>query len=68
MATDDGKLEDRLEEVADGPLQASNETGSVTQHSLKALIEADKYLQSKKSQAASRPGIRLGRFTPGGSV
>lgn len=40
-----------------GPAQVSGDAGSVTQHNLKDLIEADRYLKSKCAAASGGFGL-----------
>jgi len=61
-------LENAIEENATGPKKASGDAGSVEQHSLKDLIEADKHLAAKKASAAKGLGIKLAKISPGGTV
>ena len=61
-------LENAIEENATGPKRASGDAGSVEQHSLKDLIEADKHLAAKKASAAKGLGIKLAKISPGGTV
>ena len=69
MAAGDGDLKDRIEEVADGPAEASNEVGSVKTHRISDLIAADRYLKSSAAAGRTRGlGIRLGRISPGGTI
>lgn len=64
MAEND--LSTRIEEVAEAPAAASNGTESVTNHKLGDLIEADRYLASKRAAANSKnPGFRIGTFKAG---
>tara|TARA_B110000444_G_C18727396_1_gene541571 strand:- start:103 stop:312 length:210 start_codon:yes stop_codon:yes gene_type:complete len=69
MSEENSDLGDRIGNVANDPLKAANQSGSVENHNLRDMIEADKYLQSKASANRKRGlGIRLGRITPGGTV
>jgi len=61
-------LENAIEENATGPKKASGDAGSVEQHSLKDLIEADKHLAAKKAAKAKGLGIKLAKISPGGTV
>ena len=55
-------LSDKIEELVDKPRNVSSDAGSIGQHSIPDLIEADKYLARKASVAANpkRMGIRMG--------
>lgn len=61
-------LEQVIRDNAAGPKRAQGDAGSVDQHALKDLIDADRYLASK--QAAVRPthAIRLARLVPPGAA
>jgi len=60
------ELEEQLRRNAAAPAEASNETGSVKQHSLRDQIELDKHLANKAAAASSKLPIRFGRFiSPG---
>jgi hypothetical protein len=60
IETDTSTLEKSIRENAAGPKTVSSEVGSVTQHSIREQMEADKYL--KKQRAAKSPGLGI-RFT-----
>ena len=61
-----------IETEAGNPKSASNQNGSVTQHSLKEMIEAERYLKSKETASAATTAknpFNLGcakAFGPGG--
>ena len=61
-------LEDAIEENATGPKRASGDAGSVEQHSIRDLIEANKHLAAKKAAAAKGLGIKLAKISPDGTV
>lgn len=60
-------LADAIAENAAGPKAAQNDSGSVTEHSLREQIEADKYLANKKALAKGL-GLRLAKIQPGSAV
>ena len=64
MATD---LTQTISDNAAGPKRAQGDAGSVEQHSLKDVMDTDRYLASK--DAAKRPdrGIRISRLIPPGT-
>ena len=66
MADED--LEQTIRENAAGPQQASGDSISVRQHSLKELIEADRYLASRKAMTGRGLGLRLIKIVPPGAV
>ena len=53
------ELEQAIKDNAAGPKSATNDTGSVSQHSLKDQIEADRYVASKN--ATKRKGLPIKR-------
>lgn len=53
---------------AQAPAEASSDMGSVKQHSLGDLIEADKYLTGKDAVSKGRRGLRFTKLIPPGSV
>ena len=58
-----------IEESAAGPAQASGDGQSVTQHNIKDLIEADKYLAQKAAATTNkRFGMRFVKLSPPGAV
>ena len=61
-------IEDKINEVAQGPAKASGDAGSVEQQNLKDLIEADKYLANKRVSQARGLGIKRVQLIPPGAV
>jgi hypothetical protein len=61
-------LSDQIETAAGQPKQVSSDAGSVTGQSVSDLIEADRYLAEKASQAERSIGPRFFRIRPGGAV
>ena len=58
-----------IEESAAGPAQASGDGQSVTQHNIKDLIEADKYLTQKTAVSANpRFGMKFVKLRPPGAI
>jgi len=60
---------DRILEAADGPAQASGQSGSMTQHNLQTLSKALKDVDAQ--QAADIPqhrGLRFNKIVPSGSI
>ncbi len=60
-------LDDTIQEAAEGPASVTTDAGTVTQHNLKDLIEADRYLASKRAAATRRRGVRVSRVVTGGA-
>lgn len=50
-----------------GPAKVSGDAGSVEQHSIQELIDADRYLASKCAAASTsaRLGLRITKLIPG---
>lgn len=61
------ELSDQIETNAKGPASVSVDGQSVSQHSLKDQIEADRYLASKKAQKAKGLGIKFHKIVPPGA-
>lgn len=61
-------IENALREAAVAPASASNDAGSVSQHSLKDMIELDRYLASKQAVKTKSRGLRVQRIIPPGTV
>lgn len=59
-------LTDRIAEVVQGPAQASDAAGGMSQHNPKDLIEVDKYLRQKKADRSRSGGVRYNRTRPPG--
>lgn len=53
-----------LEEALQNPQQVSSDGQSVRTHSLRDMIEADKYLEQKK--ARGKMGMRISQLVPPG--
>ena len=60
-------LTDAIESSAEGPRSASGDSGSMSQHPLPDLIEADKYLAAKQAVATRTRGLRLTRLAATGT-
>ena len=61
-------LDDKIQEVASGPAKASGDAGSVDQHKLKDLVEADKHLSQKEAAKSRGLGIKRVQLIPPGAV
>ena len=59
------ELEDQLRQNAAAPAEASNETGSVKQHSLKDQIELDRYLAQKAAAGSPLGSLGIAQIIPG---
>ncbi|HOM16567.1 MAG TPA: hypothetical protein PLQ00_04520 [Thermoguttaceae bacterium] len=64
----DGGLEEKIRKAAEGPAQVSGDAGSVEQHKLSELIEADRYLASRESVKQSKRGLRFSKLVPPGTI
>lgn len=60
------QLEDTLRKNAAAPAEASNETGTFKQHSLKDQIELDKHLGRKSVSTNPRKALGFTKILPGG--
>ncbi|MGL6194429.1 MAG: hypothetical protein ACRC2T_06355 [Thermoguttaceae bacterium] len=56
---DEKTLEEAIRENAAGPKTVTSEVGSVTQHSIRDQIEADKYLKKQRAAKSRGLGIRF---------
>lgn len=65
--SDAGDLSEVITTAAKRPLSASGDEGSVQSRSISELIEADRYLASKRASASGR-GFRITKLSPPGSV
>lgn len=61
-------LADVLRENAAGPKKVVGDAGSVEQHSLSDLIEADRYVKSTETARTPGLGIKLVKMSPDGAV
>ena len=61
------ELTDTIRENAQGPAEASGDSGSMKQHSLRDQIEADRYLNSKEVSRSKSLGIRTTKLVPPGA-
>ena len=61
-------IEKALREAAVAPASASNDAGSVSQHSLNDMIELDRYLASKQAVKTKNRGLRVQRIIAPGST
>jgi len=62
------ELEDTIESVAGQPKSASADGVSVQAQDIAALIEADKYLESKRGRANPAAQLVRNRIVPPGAV
>lgn len=60
-------LSDAIVELASGPKKATGDSGSIEQHSIKDLIDADRYFASKKAAEAGFGRIKLSKIVPDGA-
>lgn len=61
-------VENSLRQAAvDGVASATTDAGTVTTHSLRDQIEADRYLRSKDAAGGKRRGLRISRLVPPGA-
>lgn len=62
------EVRDAIDSSAQGPRQVTADGMSINQHSLKDLIEADRYLESRATARASGLGIKRLKISPGGTI
>lgn len=70
-ATNDLTMADlsaRIEEAAADPKRMTTDAGSVEEHDLGQLIEADKYLQQQAAAKAPHRRLRYGKYIPPGTT
>ena len=60
-------LDETIRQNAEGPAEASGDSGSVRQHALRDQIAADRYLNSKQAARAKGLGVRTTKLVPPGS-
>jgi hypothetical protein len=63
-----GELDEAIRDNATGPKRAQGDAGSVEQHSLPELIEADRYLASKEAAKQKGLGVKFTKVAPPGAV
>ncbi len=61
-------IENAIEQSAQGPAQASDESGSMQQHPLPDQIAADRYLTSKDATRQRKFPLQLRRIRPGSAL
>ena len=61
-------LESIIEEAAQGPAKASNDSGSAEQHKLTDLIAADEYIKKQTGLTKKGFGMRLQKMNPPSAV
>lgn len=61
------ELDETIRQNAEGPAEASGDSGSVRQHALRDQIEADRYLNSKRAARAKGLGVRMTKLVPPGA-
>jgi hypothetical protein len=55
---------DKLKESAKGPKSVEGDEGTVVQHPIPDLIEADRYDRSMSAQSRKRGGVRFQKIQP----
>lgn len=61
-------IEKAIRDAAVAPASASNDAGSVSQHSLKDMIELDRYLASKAAVKTKNRDLRVQKIISPGST
>lgn len=59
-------IEKTITEAVNNPASVAIDGQTISQHNLKDLIEADKYLESKKTSRSTRIGIKIFKMIRGG--
>ncbi len=60
-------LDEQILENAQGPAKAAGDAGSIEQHPLPDLVEADRYLEAKKAAKSKKRGLRFNKLVPPGT-
>lgn len=60
-------LTNTIQDNASGPRRATGDSGSVEQHAIKDQIDADRYLESKKTTRKKGLGVKLVKLSPSGT-
>ncbi len=60
-------IADAIRDNAAGLKKASNDAGSVEQHTIVDQIAADRYLASKQAMSRRNRGLRISRIVPPGT-
>jgi hypothetical protein len=62
-------LKNTIQESASGPAKATGDSGSMEQHPLRDVIEADKHLGASAAVALTKTrGIRFNKLVPPGAI
>ena len=61
-------LTDTIEDVAQNPKKVTGDAGSVEEHPLKDLIEADRYGKAQTGADKPHRGLRFTKLIPRGTV
>ena len=59
-------LEEVIRQNAQGPAKVTGDAGSIEQHKITDVIEADRYLASKKAVDKTKRGLRFNKLVPPG--
>jgi len=62
----DKTLENIIRENAEKPARVTSDAGAVEQHSLRDLIEVDRYLSTKEAVEEKRRGLKFNKLVPPG--
>lgn len=66
MPDEEFDLRQTIADAAAQPAEARADNTSAKQHSLKDLVEADKYLKAQQAAAAGTPGLKFFKLIPPG--
>ncbi len=67
MPDETPSITDAIRDNAAGLKKASNDAGSVEQHTIADQIAADRYLASKQAMSRRNRGLRISRIVPPGT-
>jgi len=62
------EVSNKLADAAVGPKRVRTDAGEVEAHDLDQIIEADKYLASKKAASSASRGLRFNKIIPPGTI
>ena len=61
-------LTDAIEDLAQNPRKVTGDAGSVEEHSIPDLIQADRYGKAQSGADKPHRGLRFTKFVPKGTV
>lgn len=64
----ESEIEQQIDKIAQEPAEARGDQGSIKQHSIAELIEADKHKARKQASRLSGLPFRVGKIRPPGTA